>query len=47
MTKDQLLEKIKKLLALSNSSNPHEAATALLRAQKSIQSSITRADRSN
>ena len=34
MTKDQLLEKIKKLLALSNSSNPHEAATALLRAQK-------------
>ena len=34
MIKDQLLEKIKKLLALSNSSNPHEAAAALLRAQK-------------
>lgn len=37
MIKDQLLEKIKKLLALSNSSNPHEAAAALLRAQKLMQ----------
>ena len=34
MTKAELIEKIKKLLALSDSSNPNEAAVALSRAQK-------------
>ncbi len=34
MTKNELIEKIKKLLALSDSSNPNEAAVALARAQK-------------
>ena len=34
MNKSELIEKIKKLLALSDSSNPNEAAIALLRAQK-------------
>ncbi|MBQ3883713.1 MAG: DUF2786 domain-containing protein [Succinivibrio sp.] len=34
MTKEELIDKIKKLLALSDSSNPHEAAAALARAQK-------------
>lgn len=32
--KDKLLRKIKKLLALSKSTNPHEAASALAMAQK-------------
>ena len=34
MTKDELVEKIKKILALAESSNPNEAAVALQRAQK-------------
>ncbi len=34
MTKEELIEKIKKLMALSQSSNPNEAAVALSRAQK-------------
>jgi hypothetical protein len=34
MNKSELIEKIKKLLALSDSSNPNEAAIALSRAQK-------------
>jgi hypothetical protein len=34
MNKNELIEKIKKLLALSDSSNPNEAAVALSRAQK-------------
>ena len=34
MTKEELIERIKKLLALSDSSNPNEAAIALSRAQK-------------
>lgn len=37
MTKAELIEKIKKLLALSDSSNPNEAAVALARAQKLIE----------
>ena len=34
MEQDKLLRKIKKLLALSKSTNPHEAASALAMAQK-------------
>lgn len=34
MTKEELIDKIKKLLALADSSNPNEAAVALSRAQK-------------
>lgn len=34
MEQDKLLRKIKKLLALSKSNNPHEAASALAMAQK-------------
>lgn len=37
MTKNELIEKIKKLLALSDSSNPNEASVALSRAQKLIE----------
>ena len=37
MTKDELITRIKKLLALSDSSNPNEAAIALSRAQKLMQ----------
>lgn len=33
MEQDKLLRKIKKLLALSKSTNPHEAASALAMAQ--------------
>lgn len=35
--KDKILDKIKKLLRLASSSNPHEAALALSRAQKLMQ----------
>ena len=34
MIKEELIDKIKKLLALADSSNPNEAAVALSRAQK-------------
>ena len=34
MEQEKLLRKIKKLLALSKSTNPHEAASALAMAQK-------------
>ena len=37
MTKGELITRIKKLLALSDSSNPNEAAIALSRAQKLMQ----------
>lgn len=37
MTKEELITRIKKLLALSDSSNPNEAAIALSRAQKLMQ----------
>ena len=37
MTKEELIIRIKKLLALSDSSNPNEAAVALSRAQKLMQ----------
>lgn len=37
MNRDQALSKIKKCLALSGSSNPHEAAVALQQAQKLMQ----------
>ena len=33
-TKDDILERIKKLMALSHSANPNEAAIALSQAQK-------------
>ena len=33
-TKDDVLERIKKLMALSHSANPNEAAVALSQAQK-------------
>ncbi len=33
MTNERILEKIKKLMALANSSNPHEAANAMRKAQ--------------
>nr|DAL36009.1 MAG TPA_asm: Protein of unknown function (DUF2786) [Caudoviricetes sp.] len=35
--KEKILEKLKKLLALSKSDNPHEAALALQRVQKLMQ----------
>ena len=42
---EKLLEKLKKLLALAKSDNPHEAALALQRAQKLMQAyNITQAD---
>ncbi|WP_102797343.1 DUF2786 domain-containing protein [Bowmanella denitrificans] len=37
MSSDKIIDKIKKLLALAKSSNPHEAAAALSRAQKLMQ----------
>ena len=40
MTKDELVEKIKKILALAESSNPNEAAVALQRAQKLMENLI-------
>ena len=43
--KEKILEKLKKLLALSKSDNPHEAALALQRAQKLMLAyNITQAD---
>jgi hypothetical protein len=43
--KEKILEKLKKLLALSKSDNPHEASLALQRVQKLMQTyGITRDD---
>mgnify|MGYP003596235719 CR=1 FL=1 len=43
--KEKILEKLKKLLALSKSDNPHEAALALQRVQKLMQAyNITQTD---